>query len=181
MRAAVFREMSKPLVSKALPDPVPGPTDIILKVNNCGICGSDLHMTEPLSIMPLALGTVMGHEFAGEVVDVGSAVTTSGKAAIALRVFRYICCGEVSPCLNFGVGREMCGKGISVGLGQSHGAYAEFVKIGASGALSAARQRFVPRRRDGRATGCGLHAVDKAKMARGATVLVVGAGPVGLP
>ena len=46
MRAAVFKEMSKPLVIETLADPEPGPTDIILKVKNCGICGSDLHMTE---------------------------------------------------------------------------------------------------------------------------------------
>ena len=71
MRAAVFKEMSRPLVIENVANPVPGPHDILLKVKNCGICGSDLHMTEPTSIMPLALGSVMGHEFAGEVVEVG--------------------------------------------------------------------------------------------------------------
>ena len=40
MRAAVFREMSKPLVVENVPDPTPGPHDIVLKVKNCGICGS---------------------------------------------------------------------------------------------------------------------------------------------
>ncbi|HEY5337766.1 MAG TPA: alcohol dehydrogenase catalytic domain-containing protein, partial [Rhizomicrobium sp.] len=72
MRAAVFREMSKPLVVETLPDPEPGAHELILRVKNCGICGSDLHMTEPSSIMPLALGSVMGHEFSGEVAAVGS-------------------------------------------------------------------------------------------------------------
>jgi D-arabinose 1-dehydrogenase-like Zn-dependent alcohol dehydrogenase len=57
MRAAVFREMSKPLVIETVPDPKAGAHDIILKVKNCGICGSDLHMTEPTSAMPLALGS----------------------------------------------------------------------------------------------------------------------------
>jgi len=74
MRAAVFKEMSKPLVIETVPDPKAGAHDIILKVKNCGICGSDLHMTEPTSAMPLALGSIMGHEFAGEVIEVGSAV-----------------------------------------------------------------------------------------------------------
>ncbi len=41
MRAAVFREMSKPLVVETLADPEPGPGDVILRVKNCGICGSD--------------------------------------------------------------------------------------------------------------------------------------------
>jgi len=180
MRAAIFREMSKPLVVESLPDPEPGPTDIILKVKNCGICGSDLHMTEPTSIMPLALGSVMGHEFAGEVVSVGKAVAHLWKAGDRVAGFPYICCGEHSPCLNFSGTSKACGKGISVGLGQRHGAYAEFVKIGA---MSAFRLPQNVSFREGAMVeplSVGLHAVDMAKMPRGATVLVVGAGPVGL-
>ena len=68
MRAAVFKEVSKPLAIEVIADPTPKPTDIILRVKNCGICGSDLHMTEPGTIMPLPGGAVMGHEFAGEVM-----------------------------------------------------------------------------------------------------------------
>ena len=181
MRAAVFREMSKPLVVETLPDPEPGPTDIILRVKNCGICGSDLHMTEPTSIMPLALGAVMGHEFAGEVVAVGRDVTHLWKAGDRAAGFPFICCGEHTPCLNFAPGKSgICGKGITVGLGQSHGAYAEYVKIGAS---SGFRLPDSVSFREGAMVeplAVGLHAVDMAKMARGATVLVVGAGPVGL-
>lgn len=181
MRAAVFREMSKPLVIETVPDPEPGPTDIILKVCNCGICGSDLHMTEPSSIMPLAAGSVMGHEFAGEVVAVGKAVTHLWQPGERAAGFPFICCGEHTPCLNFSLGQPgMCGKGTPVGLGQSHGAYAEYVRIGAqSGFRLPANVSF----REGAMVeplAVGLHAVDMARMARGATVLVVGAGPVGL-
>jgi (R,R)-butanediol dehydrogenase/meso-butanediol dehydrogenase/diacetyl reductase len=180
MRAAVFREMSKPLVIETVPDPVPGPTDIILKIHNCGICGSDLHMTEPTSIMPLPAGTIMGHEFAGEVVDVGSAMKGVWKSGDRVAGFPFICCGEVSPCLNFGVGRGMCAKGSPVGLGQTPGAYAHYVRIGAG---SGHRLPDSVSFREGAMVeplAVGLHAVDMAKLARGATVLVVGAGPVGL-
>ena len=181
MRAAVFREMSKPLVVEALPDPEPGPTDIILKVKNCGICGSDLHMTEPASIMPLALGSVMGHEFAGEVVAVGKAVTHLWKAGDRAAGFPFICCGEHTPCLNFAAGKPgICGKGITVGLGQSHGAYADYVKIGASGGFRLPDSVSFREGAMVEPLAVGLHAVDMAKMARGATALVVGAGPVGL-
>src|SRR5208282_261387 len=158
----------------------PGPTDIILKVRNCGICGSGLHMTEPTSIMPLALGAVMGHEFAGEVAAVGSAATHQWKCGDRVVGFPYICCGEHTPCLNFAGGRGVCGKGIAVGLGQSPGAYAEFVKIGAG---SGFRLPDSVSFREGAMVeplAVGLHAVDMARMSRGATVLVVGAGPVGL-
>lgn len=179
MRAAVFKEMGKPLAIEAIADLEPGPSQLILKVKNCGICGSDLHMTEPSSVMPLPPGSVMGHEFAGEVVEVGSAVKHLWRPGDRVAGFPFMCCGEVSPCANFG-GRGVCGKGISIGLGQSHGAYAEYVKIGGwSGHRLPDSVSF----REGALVeplAVGLHAVDKAKMQRGATVLVIGAGPVGL-
>ncbi|HEY2068317.1 MAG TPA: alcohol dehydrogenase catalytic domain-containing protein [Rhizomicrobium sp.] len=180
MRAAVFREMSKPLIVETLADPEPGPTDIILRVKNCGICGSDLHMTEPTSIMPLTLGSVMGHEFAGEVVAVGKSVGGKWKSGDRVAGFPFICCGEHSPCLNFGQARGMCAKGTAVGLGQSHGAYAEYVKIGAGSGFRLPESVSFREGAMVEPLAVGLHAVDMAKMARGATVLVVGAGPVGL-
>ena len=179
MRAAVFKEPSKLLAIESVPDPVCGPTDLILKVINCGICGSDLHMTEATSAMPLPGGSVMGHEFAGEIVEVGKAVTHLWKPGERVAGFPTICCGDQTPCINFNL-RGTCTKVLSVGLGQSPGAYAEFVRIGAgSGHRLPANVSF----REGAMVeplAVGLHAVDMAKMPRGATVLVIGAGPVGL-
>jgi (R,R)-butanediol dehydrogenase/meso-butanediol dehydrogenase/diacetyl reductase len=179
MRAAVFKEMSKPLVIETVPDPKAGAHDIILKVKNCGICGSDLHMTEPTSAMPLALGSIMGHEFAGEVIEVGSAVKHLWKVGDRLAGFPVICCGDHTPCINFSL-RGTCTKMLSVGLGASPGAYAEYVRIGAgSGYKLPANVSF----QEGAMVeplAVGLHAVDMAKMPRGATVLIIGAGPVGL-
>jgi (R,R)-butanediol dehydrogenase/meso-butanediol dehydrogenase/diacetyl reductase len=179
MRAAVFREMGKPLVVESVGDPEPGPHDLILKVKNCGICGSDLHMTEPASIMPLALGSVMGHEFSGEVVAAGSAAAGAWKTGDRVAGFPYICCGEASPCRNLAFGHSVCGKGISIGLGQSPGAYAEYVRIGAWGAYRLPESVSFREGAMVEPLAVGLHAVDMARMPRGATVLVVGAGPVG--
>jgi len=178
MRAAVFKEMSKPLVIETVAAPVPGPHDVILKVRNCGICGSDLHMTEPTSAMPLPLGSIMGHEFAGEVIEVGRAVTRL-KTGDRVAGFPVICCGDHDPCINLNL-RGNCTKMLSVGLGASPGAYAEFVRIGAQ---SGHRLPDSVSFREGAMVeplAVGLHAVDMAKMPRGATVLVIGAGPVGL-
>jgi (R,R)-butanediol dehydrogenase/meso-butanediol dehydrogenase/diacetyl reductase len=172
--------MSKPLLIEQAANPVPGPHDLILKVKNCGICGSDLHMTEPTSIMPLALGAIMGHEFAGEVIEVGSAVKDLWKSGDRVAGFPFICCGDATPCLNLSYSRSMCAKGMPVGLGQSPGAYAEYVRIGSSGGY---RLPDSVSFREGALVeplAVGLHAVDMAKMERGATVLVIGAGPVGL-
>jgi (R,R)-butanediol dehydrogenase/meso-butanediol dehydrogenase/diacetyl reductase len=180
MRAAVFREMSKPLAIETIADPTPGAHELVLKVKNCGICGSDLHMTEPTSVMPLALGSVMGHEFAGEVVGIGSALAGRFKQGDRVAGYPYICCGDASPCKNFAGGQAVCGKGISIGLGQSHGAYAEYVKIGGTGAYRLPESVSFREGAMVEPLAVGLHAVDMAKMPRGATVLVIGAGPVGL-
>ena len=179
MRAAVFKEMSKPLVVETVPNPVPGAHDIILKVKNCGICGSDLHMTEPTSAMPLALGSIMGHEFAGEVIEVGSAVKDLWKVGDRLAGFPVICCGDHTPCINFGL-RGTCSKMLSVGLGASPGAYAEYVRIGAGSGYKLPENVTFREGAMVEPLAVGLHAVDMAKMPRGATVLVIGAGPVGL-
>ncbi len=180
MRAAIFQEMSKPLVVEMLADPEPGPGDIILKVRNCGICGSDLHMTDPTSIMPLALGAVMGHEFAGEVVAVGKAAATKWKNGDRVAGFPFICCGDSSPCVNFSTSRGSCAKGTSIGLGQAPGAYAEYVRIGAGSGFKLPDSVSFREGAMVEPLAVGLHAVDMAKMSRGATVLVIGAGPVGL-
>ncbi len=180
MRAAVFKEMGKPLLIETVPDPVCGPHDVILKVKNCGICGSDLHMTEPTSTMPLVLGSVMGHEFAGEVMEVGKSVTPLWKSGDRVAGFPVICCGDHTPCVNFGLGRGACQKMLSVGLGQSPGAYAEYVRIGASSGYRLPESVSFREGAMVEPLAVGLHAVDMAKMPRGATVLVIGAGPVGL-
>ena len=46
MRAAVLRGLGKPLELEQVPDPEPGPTDLVLRVKSCGICGSDLHASD---------------------------------------------------------------------------------------------------------------------------------------
>jgi len=180
MRAAVFKEIGRPLVVETLAAPKPGPHDLILKVRACGICGSDLHMTEATSMMPLPGGSVMGHEFSGEIVEVGSAAKARWKEGARVAGFPFICCGDAFPCVNTGFAAVRCMKGQPVGLGQSHGAYAEFVRIGEQGAH---RLPDIVSFEEGALVeplAVGLHAVDMGRVARSDTVLVIGAGPVGL-
>ena len=179
MRAAVFKELSKPLAIETVADPVCGPHDVILRVKNCGICGSDLHMTETGTIMPLPGGSVMGHEFAGEVMEVGKAVTHLWKVGDRAAGFPVICCGEHTPCINFSQ-RGTCAKMVSIGLGQSPGGYAEYVRIGSGSGYRLPQNVSFREGAMVEPLAVGLHAVDMAKMPRGATVLVIGAGPVGL-
>lgn len=180
MRAAVFKEVGKPLVVEAFDDPKPGPRDLILKVRACGICGSDLHMSEAGTMMPLPSGAVMGHEFSGEVVAIGSALKGEWKEGARVAGFPYLCCGDSSPCVNVGYGAAACAKGVPIGLGVQPGAYAEYVRIGSS---TAHRLPDVVSFEEGALVeplAVGLHAVELGKVTRGETVLIIGAGPVGL-
>ena len=87
-----------------VPDPrIEEPRDAIVKVTSCAICGSDLHLFD--GFMPgMEKGDVMGHEFMGEVVEVGAG---NKKLNVGDRVVVpfTICCGECEQCLrgNFSV------------------------------------------------------------------------------
>ena len=68
------------LAVATVPDPAPGPGELVLRVSACGICGSDLHVHERGLI---ASGSIMGHEFAGEVAESAHGFVT-GERVCAL-------------------------------------------------------------------------------------------------
>jgi len=74
MKAAVFKAIGQPMAIEERPDPQPGAGEIVLKVHRCGICGSDLHLTEPGGHVA-ACDSILGHEIGGEVVALGKGVT----------------------------------------------------------------------------------------------------------
>jgi threonine dehydrogenase-like Zn-dependent dehydrogenase len=86
-------------------DPKMGPNDVLLEVQACGVCGSDMHFYETdedgyilypgLTKFP----TILGHEFSGKVVEVGKNVT-SLKAGNMVTVEEMIWCGHCIPCRN---------------------------------------------------------------------------------
>lgn len=73
MKAAVYPGGGAAMVIETLSDPEPGPGELLLRVHRCGICGTDLHMTEGHA-WQFPAGTVPGHEYAGEVVALGKGV-----------------------------------------------------------------------------------------------------------
>lgn len=83
MRAAVFEQLGQPLRVQTVADPTPAAHEVIVQVCHCGICGSDLHMTEDLAF-GLHAGDIIGHEFAGEIV-------AKGKDVTQLRVGERVC------------------------------------------------------------------------------------------
>jgi len=175
MKGAVFHGVGQPLTIEELEDPKPGAGELVLRVKSCGICGSDLHAA---TLPPgLPAGTVMGHEFAGEVVEVGSG-TTGWKAGDRACAFPAIGCGKCGACLTGDV--VLCTSLRGIGLGQIKGAYSEYVLVGGPesvrlpGGVSFREGALVE------PLAVGLHAVNKAGLQPGERVMVIGAGPIGL-
>ena len=73
MKAAIFDSVGRPLRLDEVARPEPGPRDVIIQVAYCGICGSDLHATQPGDLVAPS-GTILGHEFAGTIADRKSVV-----------------------------------------------------------------------------------------------------------
>lgn len=159
------------LVVEERPDPTPAPGQAILRVASCGICGTDLHLHQAGA---LPAGTIMGHEFCGEVME---SVKTL-KAGDRVAALPMLSCGSCERCRS-GLG-AYCETQQTLGLGDGAGAYAEYVAIAAHEAV---------RLPDGvdddhgslvEPLAVALHAVNVGRLRRGESCLVIGAGPIGL-
>lgn len=171
MKAAVFRGFDSPLAVEDRPEPRPADDDVLIEVARCGICGSDLHMTrEPAFGTPL--GAVLGHEFAGRVIELGP--TASGlEIGDRVAVAPVRGCGRCPSCL---AGEPAwCPRMMLQG-----GGYAE---------LAVAKDRQCVRLpvttaiEDGALVeplAVALHGVTLANLSPGSRVMVMGAGPIGL-
>ena len=98
MKALVLREYNQEMSLENVADPVPGPLEIILRVRACGVCGTDLKIVSGKIPPPIVtLPHTPGHEIAGEVVAVGSAVkdVSLGQKGIA---YFYIGCKDCEMC-----------------------------------------------------------------------------------
>src|SRR5882672_2025064 len=119
MRAAVIKESHEVSVV-SVEDPTPGPREVVVDVAACGLCGTDLHILQG-EFAP-SLPIVPGHEFAGEVVAVGTEVDSlSPGDRVAVDPSLY--CNECHYCR---LGRNnLCERYAAIGVTTS-GAAAEF-------------------------------------------------------
>jgi (R,R)-butanediol dehydrogenase / meso-butanediol dehydrogenase / diacetyl reductase len=174
MRAAAFKQINQMGIIDA-PKPSAGTSEVVLKVHDCGICGSDLHACQYGMGMPP--GSIMGHEFCGEVHEIGASVRgfEVGQRVAALP---FVACGSCDRCRR---GMEIhCTKLRGLGLGQMPGGYAEYV---ACDATSLFKLPDNVSSREGALVeplSVGLHGVKRSRLEKGMTVIVMGAGPIGL-
>jgi (R,R)-butanediol dehydrogenase/meso-butanediol dehydrogenase/diacetyl reductase len=171
MKAALFKAIGRPLEIEDIREPTPAPDEVVVEVGRCGICGSDLHMTED-PVFGVAAGTVLGHEFAGEVVASGSGIqylkTGDLVTASPLRG-----CGHCPSCL---AGRPAwCAKMVLDG-----GGYAQYTTVTERQCVKL--PAFITLE-DGALVeplSVALHGITRSGLTPGARVLVIGAGPIGL-
>jgi (R,R)-butanediol dehydrogenase/meso-butanediol dehydrogenase/diacetyl reductase len=182
MKAAVFDGPGRPLAIDDVADPVPGPGDLVLRVMACGICGSDLHLADvadaAAGVHGLPRGAVMGHEFSGEVVAAGSDARAAWEIGARATALPFTSCGACAACHSGAGGR--CANGALLGLGALPGAYAEFVRVSAHESVRLPDNVGYGAGATVEPLSVGLHAVHAAGLQPGESVLVMGAGPIGL-
>jgi len=127
MRALVKSKAETGLWMEHIPVPDPGPNDVLIRVKKSAICGTDVHIWnwDSWAQKTIPVPMVVGHEFCGEIAQVGSAVT---KVQVGARVSGegHIVCGK---CRNCRAGRgHLCRNTLGVGVHRP-GSFAEFVCI----------------------------------------------------
>jgi threonine 3-dehydrogenase len=110
-----------------VPRPQMGIHDVLIRVRKTGICGTDLHIAswDAWAARTIHPPLVVGHEFVGEIVEVGSEVTDFRPGDIVSGE-GHVVCGRCRHCL--AGRRHLCAKAIGLGVGRD-GAFAEYVSL----------------------------------------------------
>ncbi|MBL8920785.1 MAG: L-threonine 3-dehydrogenase [Myxococcaceae bacterium] len=177
MKALVKAKKEPGLWLEELPVPKCGPNDVLIKVRQTGICGTDIHIYNwdewSQRTIPVPMG--IGHEFMGEVAEIGSEVT-GFKVGERVSAEGHITCGH---CRNCRAGkRHLCRNTIGLGVNRQ-GSFAEFVTIPAFNVFKLPNEIpdhiaafFDP-------LGNAVHTALSFELV-GEDVLITGAGPIGV-
>lgn len=183
MRAVVFEGVGR-VSCAAVPDPtLLEPGDAIVRVAVAGVCGSDLHVYRGKEA-GLDAGTVMGHELAGEVVEVGAGVSGVRSGDLVVAPFTTSC-GTCFYCRSGLTARCAAGRlfGWVEGGRGLHGVQAEYARVPLAGSTLVRVPEGAPLEEAllaGDVLATGWFGAESAGAAPGVVVAVVGCGPVGL-
>jgi threonine dehydrogenase-like Zn-dependent dehydrogenase len=175
MRAVVFQGDGHLLVEERPLPMVSAPDDVIIAVEACGICGTDVHILDVPPGHPAMPGTIMGHEFVGRVAAVGVGVSDV-RAGQRVTVDPNPKCGACTSCR---AGRPAnCLNITALGIFRD-GALASHVKApaGAVHAMGEGPPREIAALAEPLA--CVINSTNRAAVRPGESVLVFGAGPIG--
>ncbi len=176
MRACVFKAPGAPLEVVEEPDPQAGRGEIVVRVKNCGICGSDLHASGANGVK-MPLGTIMGHEFSGVIDEIGEGVSGFERGDPVV-VMSYLACGECDRCR---AGESVrCRAMKPVGFGDVAGGYAEKMKTRPGGVFKMPKGMSFRAGATVEPLVVGFHGVRRARFQAGETCVIMGAGAIGL-
>ncbi|MBD9448497.1 alcohol dehydrogenase catalytic domain-containing protein [Rhizobium sp. RHZ01] len=173
MTAAVLVEPGKFEV-KQVAIPRIGPNDVLVKVSQIGICGTDIHMFHGRYAAD-ALPLIPGHEFCGTIDAVGSDVTHLSVGTTVVADIN-IGCGNCYWCRRNEV--LNCAEVSQIGIGRD-GAFAEYVAVPARLVIPAPAEVAPEVLALTEPVGCVVRAAKKAGIGVGDSVVVLGAGPIG--
>lgn len=184
---AAYLEKSGKIEIRRIPIPSIEENEVLVKVARCGVCMTDVHMYK--GSFPVKMPVILGHEFSGIIEIIGKKVTTYANSTgqIPLKIgdrvsaIPLINCGLCPACLT-GKG-NLCQSAQSIGgAGEivNNGAFAQYIKLPARVLyklpynMSYITGAFIEM------TACCLHGIDLSRIRQGDSVLLIGAGTVGL-
>jgi len=176
MAAAVLRDVGI-LAIETRPEPaLAAATDVIVRVQACGVCGTDLHILSDPPGYPAQQGVILGHEIVGEIAATGTAVTTL-EVGDRVAVRPILTCGVCSACMA-GIPNH-CGKRLDLGVWQD-GGLAERLAVPASACIKISKKLPLPIAALTEPLACVVNAVHRVRPAAGERAVVFGAGAIGL-
>lgn len=130
MKALAKTEPGEGLELIDVPEPTPGPNDVLIKVLRTGICGTDVHIDrwDPWAVKTVRTPLILGHEFCGEIVEVGSEVSDL-KPGMFVSGEGHFVCGRCRACL--AGRRHLCRNTKGIGY-HVDGAFAEYFAMPAA-------------------------------------------------
>ena len=175
MRAAVFHEAGRPLSIERVPDPRPAAGEVLIEVARAGICGSDLQVAKLGAAAP---GTILGHEFAGRIIELGAGCGAQWKVGDAVTALPIRVCGRCEAC-DEGA-HALCPSVVFTGTTLAYsGGYAQYLTAPATMLQRLPAGVGFDEGALVEPLAVAFHAVGRAELTRGADVLVLGAGPIG--
>jgi len=177
MKALVKRHAKEGLWLEDMPEPEVGNNDVLVKIKKTAICGTDIHIYnwDEWAQKTIPIPMITGHEYAGEIVELGSNVSDL-KIGDIVSGEGHITCGRCRNCLAGTI--HLCPNTIGVGVNRT-GAFAEYLSVPAKNIFKPSRKMSTDLLACFDPYGNAVHTALSFNMV-GEDVLITGAGPIGM-
>ena len=177
MKALVKRHAKEGIWLEDMPEPEVGNNDVLIKIKKTAICGTDIHIYnwDEWAQKTIPIPMITGHEYAGEIVELGSNVSDLNIGDIVSGE-GHITCGRCRNCLAGTI--HLCPNTIGVGVNRT-GAFAEYLSVPAKNIFKPSREMSTDLLACFDPYGNAVHTALSFNMV-GEDVLITGAGPIGM-